>query len=77
MKERIEAIEGVITKFDGNAIVNAPNERMLCGGGVDGTIHRKAGRRLLEACRAMPEVTPSVRCPTGEARVTRGFNLSA
>jgi O-acetyl-ADP-ribose deacetylase (regulator of RNase III) len=41
------------------------------GGGVDGAIHRAAGPRLLEACKQVPEVSPGVRCPTGEARITR------
>ena len=68
---------GDITKLRLDAIVNAANERMLCGGGVDGAIHNAAGPRLLEACRAVPEVRPGVRCPTGEARLTEGFNLPA
>lgn len=50
---------------------------MLGGGGVDGAIHRAAGPQLLEACRAVPEVRPDVRCPTGEARITPGFDLPA
>lgn len=66
---------GDITKLRVDAIVNAANERMLGGGGVDGAIHAAAGPRLLEACRAVPEVRPGVRCPTGEARITEGFNL--
>ena len=66
-----------ITALDVDAIVNAANERMLGGGGVDGAIHRAAGPRLLEACRAIPEVRPGVRCPTGEARITPGFDLPA
>jgi len=68
---------GDITKLRVDAIVNAANERMLGGGGVDGAIHAAAGPRLLEACRAVPEVRPGVRCPTGEARMTEGFNLPA
>lgn len=48
----------------------AANERMLGGGGVDGAIHSAAGPELLRACRAVPEVRPGVRCPTGEARIT-------
>jgi O-acetyl-ADP-ribose deacetylase (regulator of RNase III) len=59
------------------AIVNAANERLLGGAGVDGAIHRAAGPELLAACRAIPEVRPGVRCPTGEARITPGFRLSA
>jgi len=66
-----------ITKLEVDAIVNAANELMLGGGGVDGAIHRAAGPRLLDACRAVPEVRPSVRCPTGEARITPGFDLPA
>jgi O-acetyl-ADP-ribose deacetylase (regulator of RNase III) len=50
---------------------------MLGGGGVDGAIHRAAGRELYEACLKVPEVRPGVRCPTGEARITPGFNLPA
>lgn len=66
-----------ITRLSLEAIVNAANERLLGGGGVDGAIHRAAGPQLLEACRAVPEVRPGVRCPTGEARITPGFNLRA
>ena len=68
---------GDITRLHLDAIVNAANERMLGGGGVDGAIHAAAGSRLLEACSAIPEVRPGVRCPTGEARITPGFNLPA
>jgi O-acetyl-ADP-ribose deacetylase (regulator of RNase III) len=67
--------EGNITKVEADAIVNAANERMLGGGGVDGAIHRAAGPELLQACRAVPEVRPGVRCPRGEARITPGFRL--
>jgi len=73
----IQAELGDITRLDVDAIVNAANERMLGGGGVDGAIHRAAGPRLLGACRAIPEVRPGVRCPTGEARITPGFSLPA
>lgn len=66
-----------ITGIAADAIVNAANERMLGGGGVDGAIHRAAGPDLLEACRAVPEVGRGVRCPTGEARMTPGFRLKA
>jgi len=74
---KIQAELGDITRLDVDAIVNAANERMLGGGGVDGAIHRAAGPRLLDACRAIPEVRPGVRCPTGEARMTPGFALPA
>ena len=68
---------GNITTLKVDAIVNAANERMLGGGGVDGAIHRAAGPRLLDACRAVPEVRPGVRCPTGESRITEGYDLPA
>ena len=73
----IEVVRGDITQLDVEAIVNAANARMLGGGGVDGAIHRAAGHRLYEACLAVPEVRPDVRCPTGESRITPGFNLRA
>lgn len=74
---RILVIQADITSLAVDAIVNAANERMLGGGGVDGAIHRAAGPRLLEACRAVPEIRPGVRCPTGESRITPGFDLPA
>jgi O-acetyl-ADP-ribose deacetylase (regulator of RNase III) len=70
-------VRGDITRLAVKAIVNAANERMLGGGGVDGAIHRAAGPELLAACRAVAEVRPGVRCPTGEARITPGFRLPA
>ena len=73
----IEVIQADITTLEVDAIVNAANERMLGGGGVDGAIHRAAGPGLLEACRRIHEVRPGVRCPTGEARLTGGFQLPA
>jgi O-acetyl-ADP-ribose deacetylase len=77
MASTLHIVRGDITKLDVDAIVNAANTRMLGGGGVDGAIHRAAGSKLLEACRAVGEVSPGVRCPTGEARVTPGFDLPA
>ena len=71
----IEVIEADITTLAVDAIVNAANETLLGGGGVDGAIHRAAGPQLLRACRALPELRPGVRCPTGEARLTPGFAL--
>lgn len=75
--QKIEVIRGDITTLEVDAIVNAANETLLGGGGVDGAIHRAAGPQLLEACRALPEVSPGIRCPTGEARITPGFELKA
>lgn len=75
--QRLQVVRGDITKLDVDAIVNAANEWMLGGGGVDGAIHAAAGHELYEACRAVPEVRPGVRCPTGEARITPGFELPA
>jgi len=73
----IQVIEADITGLDVDAIVNAANETLLGGGGVDGAIHRAAGSKLLMACRQIPEVRRGVRCPTGEARITPGFELKA
>lgn len=64
---------GDLMTFDGDAIVNAANEAMLSGDGVDGAIHKAAGPALLTECRKVQkvqEVSPGVRCPTGEARMT-------
>lgn len=74
---RVTIASGDLTSQRVDAIVNAANERMLGGGGVDGAIHAAAGAELLAACRAVPEVRPGVRCPTGEARLTPGFRLPA
>jgi O-acetyl-ADP-ribose deacetylase (regulator of RNase III) len=74
---RIQVVTGDIIGQDVDAIVNAANEWMLGGGGVDGAIHAAAGPELLEACRAVPQVRPGIRCPTGEARITPGFRLQA
>lgn len=68
-------VHGDITQMEVDAIVNAANEWMLGGGGVDGAIHAAAGPELLEACRAIPEIRPGIRCPIGEARITPAFRL--
>ncbi|MGB0134050.1 MAG: O-acetyl-ADP-ribose deacetylase [Dokdonella sp.] len=73
----IEIRDTDITDLHVDAIVNAANESLLGGGGVDGAIHRAAGPGLLSACRRLPEVRPGIRCPTGEARMTEGFALPA
>lgn len=74
---KIEVWQGDITELDVDAIVNAANETLLGGGGVDAAIHHAAGPGLLDECRQLPQLRPDVRCPTGEVRATGAHALHA
>jgi len=75
--DRIVILEADITKEKVDSIVNAANRSLLGGGGVDGAIHRAAGRRLLEECREIRKKEYPDGLPTGQAVITKGYNLMA
>lgn len=74
---KVNVVQGDITTFVGDAIVNAANPALLGGGGVDGAIHRAAGPELRQECERIPEHSPDVRCFVGDVVTTKGYNLPA